>query len=150
MYKYIYLCGPITGCTYHGCTDWRNEVSRQFLPNIHGVSPLRAKEYLAAETDIADEYAEHMMSSAKAITTRDRFDTFRADMVLANFLGAERVSIGSCIEVGWADAKRVPLVAVMEPGSLHDHSMIREIAGWIVPTLDDAVFVINSVLGEVR
>jgi hypothetical protein len=35
--------------------------------------------------------------------TRDRFDATRCDVLLVNLLGAERVSIGTMMEVAWAD-----------------------------------------------
>jgi nucleoside 2-deoxyribosyltransferase len=79
--------------------------------------------------------------------TRDRYDVMSSDVVLFNLLGTTTVSIGTCIEFGWADAFRKPVVLVMEPeGNLHDHPMVREAAGYIVPTLDEAVQVLDCIL----
>jgi nucleoside 2-deoxyribosyltransferase len=144
----VYLAGPITGLNYGGATDWR-EAARVKLHdhNISGVSPMRAKDYLLQETTIGDSYEAKVLSSQKGITTRDRFDVQRADIVFMNLLGAERVSIGSIIEMGWADAFRVPIVAAMDEGNLHDHAMVRELAGFIVPSIDEALNVIVAILG---
>jgi hypothetical protein len=56
-----------------------------------------------------------------------------------NFLGSRRVSIGSVMEIAWADAWRKPIVVVMDKGQLHDHSMIREVAGFVCRDLDEAI-----------
>jgi len=47
------------------------------------------------------------------------------------------------IEVGWADAHRVPLVVVREPTNLHVHAMLDEAAGWTVETLDEGLDIIK-------
>lgn len=109
---------------------------------------MRAKEYLSHEAEIGDAYADTVLSNQKAITTRDRFDCQGSDLILVNLLGAARVSIGSMIELGWADAARVPIIlAIEEEGNMHDHAMVREVAGWRVPSLDLALDVAIAVLG---
>jgi hypothetical protein len=144
----VYLGGSITGQTYDGATGWREYVSRElFSHGIKSLDPMRGKAYLSKEEMIADSYTE-VMATIKGITTRDRFDCTRADLVLFNFEGAEHVSVGSCIEVGWADAARIPIVVVMSEGNPHWHGMIRECAGFIVPTLDAAIDVIARILGR--
>jgi nucleoside 2-deoxyribosyltransferase len=154
MNKSVYLAGPITGLTYDEGADWRLHVGGQLL--AHGIaaySPLRAKHYLRA-IGVLDNAGQpdsaylglNPLSEPKGITTRDRFDCMGKDMVLANFLGATQVSIGTCIELGWADAARVPIVAVMEEDNVHRHAMVNEVAGFIVGTLEEAVAVITAVL----
>lgn len=150
----VYLAGPITGLTYDGATDWRDDVAqRLWLEGITPLSPLRGKDYLRDVGELKDQYHElNVLSSGKGITTRDRWDCQRADVVLMNLVGAERVSIGSVMEAAWADAARVPLVLAMEEGGLHDHAMMREVAGYVVPTLDQAVETTLAILsyGEGR
>lgn len=142
----VYLCGPISGQSYSEATDWRTYVAEKLHESIQPLSPMRHKDYLSHETSIGDQYDEHIMSTQRAITARDRFDTFRADILISNFLDAKKASIGSVIELGWADAKRIPIIVVMEEGNIHDHAMVRELASWIVPTLDEAVMIANRVL----
>jgi nucleoside 2-deoxyribosyltransferase len=143
----VYLAGPITGASYGDSTDWREHARAQLAQSgIVGVSPMRGKDYLRGEGAVKDAYAEHPLSAAPGITARDRFDVRRCDLVLLNVLGAERVSIGSCIEVGWADAYRKPLILVCEPYNPHWHAMVRQIAGFVVDTLDDALGICKAVL----
>jgi nucleoside 2-deoxyribosyltransferase len=156
----VYLAGPITGCTYEGATDWREafkaKVSEMSNGRIECLSPMRGKrEYLQHVAAIEDNYGDiDFMASGQAITTRDRFDCKRSDAVIFNFLGAARVSIGTCIELGWADDGIKPCILVMEKPAvdlsvspqferkvdrnLHEHSMVRYVTNLHVDNLDDA------------
>lgn len=145
----VYLAGPITGLSYDGATDWREEVRVGLAPDIQAISPMRGKDYLAGEDTIADHY-ETVLSCPKGITTRDRFDVSRVDAVLVNLLGAERVSIGTVMEIAWADAMRIPVILVIEQGNPHQHSMLIECSGFVVGDLEEGIEVVNALLaGEV-
>jgi len=152
MRKSVYLCGPISGLEYNAARlSWRNEVSNALNDsNIDALSPMRFKSYLEAEKDLAsgNDYAGvNVLSTARGIVARDRYDTQRCDVVLCNLLGSKKVSIGSMIELGWCDSMRIPLVMIMEnEGNIHDHAMVRELADFIVPTVDEAVEVIRAIL----
>jgi hypothetical protein len=51
------------------------------------------------------------------------------------------------IEIGWADAHRIPIILVMEKeGNIHDHPMVRECVSFRVETLDEAMAVAEAVL----
>jgi hypothetical protein len=142
----LYCAGPITGVSYGESTDWREYVADRLPDRIIAVSPMRGKEYLARERQIKDSYKEHPLSCRKGITCRDRMDVMRCDMILVNFLGAKKVSIGSVMEIAWADILRKPIVIVMEEKNIHRHSMVEEITGFIVPDFDEAVKVASAVL----
>jgi nucleoside 2-deoxyribosyltransferase len=144
----VYLAGGITGLSYEEATAWREEACKQFAPHgITGLSPLRHKTYLLGETSLADTYSDlNVMSTEKGITTRDRWDCQRSDVVLFNLMDATRVSIGTMIEIGWADSARRPIVLAMETGGLHDHAIVRACAGFIVPTLQEAIDTVITLL----
>ena len=144
----IYLAGPISGLTYDEGQGWRDFVALQLPQEIRCMSPLRAKaDQLNSVGVIKASYENHPLTSQMGITTRDRFDVMRADAVLFNFLGAETVSIGTVMEVAWADAFRKPIVLVMEnDANIHDHPMVRAVSGFRVDNLDDAVEVLTSIL----
>jgi hypothetical protein len=141
------LAGPITGLNYAGATDWRGAVTRELLPYVIGVSPMRGKHYLKDKTEIGGTSADftamkQALSTPQAIVCRDRWDVQTCDAVLMNVLGAERVSIGTMIEAGWADAARKPVILVIEPtGNVHEHGMLDQLSGYRVPTLDEAVHI---------
>lgn len=134
----VYLAGPITGVSYGAAVDWR-EQARMFLApfGVLGYSPMRAKDYLQDESVIKSFYqADTPLSTSRGIMTRDRWDVRTADLVLMNLLGAQRVSIGTMMEAAWADLLRTPIVLVMEAGNLHEHPMLLEAAGYVVPDLE--------------
>lgn len=150
----VYLAGPIRGLNYNDATEWRERaIARLSDVGIDAMSPMRAKRYLkgvenAGGEKLADTYAEYPLSTMKAIVTRDRHDCMKSDMVIMYLKGAKTVSIGSVLEIAWADAARVPVVLVMEKDktNLHEHGMIREICGFHVETLDEAFEVVRAVL----
>jgi nucleoside 2-deoxyribosyltransferase len=152
MQPTVYLAGPITGLNFNGCTEWRREVQAQLASaGIRAFSPMRGKDYLARLEQISGHGREYahlgVLSTPRAVMTRDRFDATRCDALLVNLLGAERVSIGSCMEIAWADLARIPIVCAMEPeGNPHDHMMIGEAVGFRVPTLDEAMHVLRVML----
>jgi nucleoside 2-deoxyribosyltransferase len=159
--KTVYLAGPISGLSYGEANDWRQEVRDQLLRSgIKPASPLRAKVYIRDTTQIdqaspaidendMDSPAIQAMSNSRGITTRDRFDCLNCDVVFVNLLGTERVSIGTVMEIAWADALRKPIVLVMEEeGNLHDHAMIRECIGFRVPTIREGVEITKAILGD--
>jgi nucleoside 2-deoxyribosyltransferase len=149
----VYLAGPISGLTFDGAQDWREHAVCELAKSgIHGLSPLRAKEYLRSIGTISgtgEEYA-HMgvLSTPRGVMTRDRFDATRCDVLLVNLLGAQRVSIGTVMEIAWADAKRTPIVcAIEDKGNPHEHMMVSEALGYRVPTLDEAIHVTRAIIG---
>jgi len=144
----VYLAGPITGLSFGEATSWRDWAKLQLAAvGVLGLSPLRYKDYLKDESSLQDVYANHVLSTQKGITTRDRWDCQRSEVVWVNLLGAERVSIGTCIEFGWADAARVPIVTTMEPENIHDHAMVREVSGYIIPTIEESFATVRALLG---
>lgn len=144
----VYLAGPIAGQTYAGCTDWRQRAADYLLRCGFAVaSPMRFKQFLSKMTVMHGNAVEgNPLTTAKGICTRDRNDVAKCDVVLMNLLGAKIVSIGTMVELGWADAHRKPVVVVMEPGNIHEHCFVRELAGYIVPDLDAGLEVVRAIL----
>lgn len=147
--KKVYLAGPITGLNYKGATDWREEAKTRLNDvGIAGFSPMRAKEHLKnRKVLVASGYLDSAISNPKAIVCRDHNDVYTSDAILVNLLGAERVSIGTAMEIAWAHAYRKPIVLVMEKkGNLHEHGMLTEVCGYRVTNLDDAYSVLHNLL----
>lgn len=144
------MVGPITGLSYEGCTDWR-EYAKDFLnkKGISALNPMRGKDYLNKEKEIADNYDFHVMSTSRGIMTRDYFDCMNAGVVFANFLGATKASIGSAMECAWAYVNHTPLIVCMEEeGNPHDHAMIREATGYRVTSLEEGLHIATAILGD--
>ena len=140
----VYLSGQISGLTYGDAQSWRDFAIAYLADRgIKGISPLRGEKAHDGAGLISThgrDYAKSPLLTAKAITDRDRFDATRCDVMLVNLIGMTRVSIGTMIEIGWADAHRIPIVlAVPEGDHLHDHLMVNEIASVQAHTLEDAL-----------
>lgn len=148
--KRVYLCGPIAGLTSKEARGgWRAEIAALLSHDIVPVSPMRAEpEHEAGLISGRPEaYGADPMLTASAITSRDRLDVMRCDLVLADLRG-NLVSKGSMIELGWADAYRKPVVAILRPEDCHWHVMVNTIAAAIVPDIPQAARVVNTWLSE--
>lgn len=162
--KTVYLAGPISGLSFGEATDWR-QLAKKTLADvgIKALSPLRAEVGLKNADSIKDSYtteelenvynlyreANQVMLHSRGITTRDRLDCTKCSVILVNLLGAKRVSIGTVMEIAWADANRIPLVVIMEAeGNLHDHAMVRECIGFRVTSVEAGLEVVKAILGD--
>jgi len=151
---FVYLIGPVKGCSYDTATNWRDEVVKMFPSEITVLSPMRGKDFLrgTAHLDIQSQVVAHdivarHLTTPRGITLRDRFDVMRADAVLGNFLGADKISIGSIFEIAWADLCKIPIILAMEDrGNQHEHPMVRECAWHIFPELEQAVRCVSGIL----
>lgn len=151
--KTVYLAGPISGLSYDGAVDWRNDTIIELAKHgIKGLSPMRAKEYLSGMQDLDKNCVEYghinVMSSPKGIITRDRFDATRCDVLLVNMLGADRVSIGTVMEMAWADLCRTPIVCAIEKdgSNPNEHAMIDQAIGFRVSSLKEALDITVAIL----
>lgn len=153
--KTVYLAGPISGLGYSGATGWRDAVVADLARyGIEGLSPLRAKEYLAhIEDDVGFSETGHEyshlspLSTSRGVMVRDHFDATRCDVLLVNLLGATKVSTGTVMEIAWAYDRRTPIVVCMEPtGNPHEHAMVNEAIGFRCGSLDEGLHVVKAIL----
>jgi len=147
--RQVYLAGPISGCTYGECTDWRDLYVDQLKRcNIECWSPMRNKAYLKKVGVIDGSYDFDPLATPRGIMTRDFDDCTKCDLLLVNFKDATKPSIGTIMEVAWAFQTRTPVVAVMPEGNVHEHPMISEAIGFRVDSHEVAMELIVSILGD--
>jgi nucleoside 2-deoxyribosyltransferase len=153
--KRVYLAGPIAGLTYEeAALDWREKVYHALHGeyrtggrgdgsslHVHCYSPMRGKVFLKGTGEVIGKqgYEAHPMSSMQGIIGRDREDVRRADLVFMNVHGAKSVSIGTTVELGWADAHKIPIVLVMDKGGVHDHAFYKGIATYVCDSVDQGI-----------
>jgi len=147
MNKLVYLAGGIKGLSYEETVFWRNQVIRYFKDfGLVGLSPMRGKEYLSQETAIKGCHEQYPLSTSKGIVTRDRNDVARSAACLF-YLPDNNISIGTIMEIAWADAFRKPIVLVTPKDSIYEqHPMIKECCGFIVRTLDEGCDLIRQII----
>jgi hypothetical protein len=137
--KALLLAGPLTGVSYRDALDWRKYVESRLPDDVIAFSALRGKRHVTNERVLKDAYPEHVLSTPQGTITRDRYDVSRCDALFVNFLNSEKVSIGTIMEMAWADARRIPIILVMKAGNIHDHAFVRQVAGFITSNLDEAI-----------
>lgn len=143
----VYLAGPIIGLDWRAATSWRDDAAAWLSNYARCLSPLRGKDYLDNGELIYHEYSQ-VLSTGIGLTARDRWDVSRCDVVLVNLLGHLEFSIGTAIELGWADAYRKPVVMVVDENSpFARHPMVRQIAQYVVPDLWQGFRVVKDLLG---
>ena len=142
----VYLAGPITGCDYKGATNWRLYAKQKLAEaGIIGVDPMRAKDYLAHEACLGNNYSTPL-SCPRGIMTRDHWDCLRCDLILVNFNDAVKISIGTVMEIAWAWDHNIPVICVMQEGNPHDHAMITEAIGFRAYDLDEGLLIAKAIL----
>jgi len=143
----VYLAGPISGCDYLECTDWRAYVAEALdSAEVKCLSPMRNKEMLAEEEYMNPLGYDHPLTTQRGVQTRDHNDCIRSDLLFVNLLGAERVSIGTVMELAWAWEKRIPIVCLMEKDNCHQHIMLKESMDFTLEDVDSGIKIAKAVL----
>jgi len=152
MNKTVYLCGPITGLTYDQATEEREELVRRFAEHkVEALSPMRGKIFFLenrAQIIEAKGY-DNVIATDKAIINRDRNDVKSCGAMVADLRGCKRVSIGSMVEFGWADAYRIPIITVMTEGfsdDPHDHAFVHGLSTYVVHDMEEAILLTLTLL----
>jgi nucleoside 2-deoxyribosyltransferase len=147
--RYVYLAGPILGCTGPEANNWREEIARKLLAhNIVGISPLRC-EPLVGEV-YSTEYPDPCFGTARAIAGKNRFDVRSCEMgvfIIPKPPEGRLHSFGTLIELAWANADGKQTILVSDDPFIHKHPVIDACANWKLDTVDEAVRVIVGVLG---
>lgn len=175
--KTVYTCGPITGLSYGGATEWRETIRDMVDKDVKMVSPMRGKDYFKhvekfeaqvnatkiapPEKDAIQKVADLMephgtskfrkaLSSAKGILARDSFDVRNCDILLMNVLGAKEKSLGSICEMAWAWQFRKPIILVIEEDlkNPHTHDFTMEMVNYVVHDLPTAANLINAIFKD--
>jgi nucleoside 2-deoxyribosyltransferase len=144
MKNRVYVCGPMTGVVVSEFVKVRSVISDELRKRgLHPVDPTRAKNYVEADKPLLDS-----ADTDKYIVSRDFNDVKNCDAVLADLRIADRVSIGSMVEFGWADALRIPIVTLhtQDRTDVYDHAFIRHMSMYETRYLDDAVQALVDIL----
>jgi len=144
----VYLAGPITGCEFDTCVDWRDKWVMEFLEeDIICLSPMRGKSYLSNSGRIKERYDEFPLCTDQGIMARDHFDCSRANVIVFNVFNAGLPSLGTTMEAAWGFRDHTPMVWIIEPkGNPHDHPMLRRCMDFRVTSEDEAKQIVRAIL----
>ena len=136
MKKFVYLAGPIAGCSKTEINQWRSKCHMGFSDGIVGISPYRAeKEY--DDTD-----------SQKRVIMKNYMDTKNCDLILAYLpkeINARRHSYGTTFEIAWGYSMQKPVVIVSDDVRVHDHPLM-DMSGGLFWDLEEAIDYVNILL----
>ena len=138
MKKFVYLAGPIEGCSDNEINQWRQKCFLAFNDNIVGISPYRG------------EREEDDSESQKRIIMKNYMDTKNCDLILAYLpkeINARRHSYGTTFGIAWGYSLQKPVIIVSDDVAVHDHPLMN-MSGCMFWDLEDAIDYINVLMGS--
>ena len=144
----VYLAGPIThAVTWESAINWRQKCEKELIvSNIQAISPLR-----------------HVMQKKRSgeqswrwddayITMQCKNDIMRCDAVLANLNNSSKVSIGTIIEIAWANMLQKPIVVILHRDTRlyneYKYGILNVITPVRVDNLIDGIDMIKELLSN--
>lgn len=137
----IYLAHPISGLSYEEVEAYyrRSETWLRTLScAIEIMNPMSNKEHLRTDTALKKHGNGHPVSCNHHIVERDLWMVRRADLVYIDLTGTQNVSIGCVSELAVAHTHGVYTVVAMEPGNIHEHAFVLEMADLVLPSAREA------------
>ena len=156
MSSIVYLAGPMSDVSPEVMQGWRQtagELLEGPMFTWRHRDPNRAPEFARPEPTGIKTLSPLRpypgdSETAKSMNRRDFNDLKRSDVILACFLGADKVSLGTCLEMGAAWVLGIPVVTVMEEDNVHNnHPMLNDIEVAQFRTVEQACEFIHSFLG---
>lgn len=135
----VYLAGPISGLTYKDAIGWRSWAAERLREHrFVALDPMRGKEWIGEK--YGGDPLPPTFDDDRAAFSRDLRDIDTSDAVLIHFALANRASIGTIAEMGYAHARGLPIYAVLNPrDDVHHHLFVHGMTTSIQERLEDAV-----------
>ena len=137
MKKFVYLAGPIEGCSTAEINQWRQKCFLNFVDSVVGVTPYRG------ERESPDPEGQ------KRVVMKNYMDTKNCDLVLAYLpkeINQRRHSYGTTFEIAWGFSLQKPVVIVSDDETVHRHPLLNQ-SGAMFWELEEAIDYINVILG---
>lgn len=130
--KYVYLAGPIMGCTMGEANDWRRYVADALEPfNIIAISPLRCEPLIGEK--YSANYPDPRFSTPRAISAKNRFDVTQSDLTFALLpkpIPTRVQSYGTLGEIFWADAYGRQVILCTNDPVIINHPVVDSAVDW--------------------
>lgn len=137
MKKFVYLAGPIEGCSTTEIHQWRQKCFLNFVDSVVGITPYRG------DRESPDPEGQ------KRVVMKNYMDTKNCDLVLAYLpkeINQRRHSYGTTFEIAWAVSLQKPVVIVSDDEIVHKHPLLNQ-SGAMFWELEEAIDYINVMLG---
>lgn len=137
----VYLAGSITGKSYEEVMSIFNYKADKLRSMGYDIlSPMTGKAYLRTETTLKPDGYLNPVSTNHAIFERDKWMVNNSDIVLADLSECgERVSIGTMMELAWANMLGKHTILIMQPDNIHVHAFVKEAADIIFDSVTSAL-----------
>ncbi len=129
MSIYIYLAGPITGCTDGEANDWRSKMEADLESmGFVGVSPLRCEPIVG---DVYQpEYDDNQFGHPQVIAAKNKEDVRRCDLTFAYLPAEHPASVGTLQEIGWAAGMGKPIILCTDNDYVRENAVIKATVPW--------------------
>jgi nucleoside 2-deoxyribosyltransferase len=136
----VYLAGPIAGQTGEKLLNSIAEKTA-ILTDIGYIvyQPMVGKSHIIPhkETYKASGYEQFAVATNHSIFARDKWMVQQADIILADLSpSGDRVSIGTMMEIAWANLLGKMVIVVLPDGNIHDHLFVLEAATHVFKNMD--------------
>jgi len=137
----IYTAGPMAGLSFDQVKE-NYLIKKKILTNMgfEILCPMDGKMFLSGSKQFhGNGFNDYPVTTNKAIKSRDRWMVGQSDIIFADFtISSPKVSIGTCMEIAWADELKKHIVIVMQDDNIHNHCFISECANVIFPEIGAA------------
>lgn len=127
MYRYkVYLSGPIASLTPAEATSWRAYAQKFLLEyskgEVIGICPMRHSSF---KKEHGHRREDDVLKDAHACYLRDKNDIKECNLMFVNVIDPpQRISMGTNIEIGWADAFGKPIICVANRDGMYDKDLL--------------------------
>ena len=146
----IYCVHPISGLTPEAVMGYYSHIVEYLRYIGYDVYyPMIGKgEFRPERTYKSNITAAHTnpLVSNHAIFARDKWMVTQADVIYADFTEATSISIGSIMELAWANMLGKHIVLAMNKENIHSHSFVLEAVSVVFETSQDAEAYLETLL----
>ena len=128
---YVYMAGPITGCTSGEANDWREALELALPQGIVGVSPLRCEPIIGERYE--PTYDDNLFGNPQVIGAKNKEDVRRCDITVAYqpYSGVDSlISVGTQQEIGWAVGMGKPVILITDNAYVLQNAVIEATVPW--------------------
>ena len=122
----IYLAHPISGQSGDQVFAYYDKAKEDLKGMYEILQPMAGKRYMRNDPKFRAVDYKNSVSTNHAIKERDKWMVTQSDIVFVDFTGAERVSIGCCMELAWADLLGKHTIVVID--EIHNHGFVKDCA----------------------